>query len=237
MRISLLVLLSVAFLSLFSCKKSNESDPVPPTNLTKREIKIWSGKDTLLVITGTSTTYNAVSENEDIVQVVMKNNELKIVSGIPGTTKIRISDETNTTVEIDIHVLSFSGNWRNIENNASYKGKAIVQTGDPALTSELTDSLTQEANLRYGVIFGGVDQSFVEVVSNKLRREGTYSFTNLRLTFTSNGTSDHYTIIPFSETVVAVSQDLTAYYQSLYPGKNVTRVVMIRYLRFVPLYG
>lgn len=234
MRISLFVLLSVAFLLFFSCKKSNELDPINPIN---KEIKIWSGQDTLLVITGNSTIYSAVSENEDIVQVTMEGKELKIISGIPGVTKIRISDENNTTVEIAIHVLSFSGNWRNIENNASYKGKAIVQTGDPVLTSELTDSLTQEANLRYGVIFGGIDRSFVEVVSNKLRREGTYSFKNLTLTFIANGTSDLYTIIPFSETVVAVYQDLTAHYQSLYPEKNVTKVVMIRYLRLVPLYG
>lgn len=234
MRISLVVLLSVAFLSFFSCKKSNDSDPINPTN---KEIKIWSGQDTLLVITGNSKTYNAVSENEEVAQVTMQNKELKILSGLPGVTKIRITDENNTTVVMDVRVVSFSGNWRSIENNATYKGKVTVQTGDAALTNKLVDSLTLEANLRYGIIFGTIDHSFVEVASNKLRREGSYSFKNLILTFTVNEISDNYTITPFSESMVAVSQDLTHYYQNLYPAKNVTKVVLTRYLRFAPLYG
>lgn len=225
MRTLQLSALLIAFVSFgTSCKKDDDSLKLVPGGV----IGLWAGLDTTITLTG-KQPFTISSDNASISNGIIQGDQLHITTGVPGVATLRVTDGDKRAGVIKVISGTLEMEWRRRETVLPSTASIVVETGDDVLSTELRTTLAAAAEAqvtgRYSIMFeaGG---KFAERTRPGDIIEGTYTFQSRILTLTLPNKVRTYKINPFNISRIYLEEDLTTYYQGLYPGKNVTKVTV-----------
>jgi hypothetical protein len=231
-------------LLLTACSKNNDDQKINPP--PPGPVLLWPGEDSLYTPEGNVQPSQVTSDNEAVVKAAIQGSRIKLSAGIIGTTNIRITDAANHTLPKEVRTMNLAYQWKSVAENEPYKTSVIVEATDGSFAETLHTELVNEAKIPFQLQFvspytDNVNESLFRLIGPNTNGmiEGSFSFVNLTLTLTTNGGKvTIYKVIPYANRrILALREDLTAYYQSLYPGKGITSVIITKHIRNYPPLG
>jgi hypothetical protein len=227
-------------LLLTACSKNNEDlHTIDPPALGP--VLLWPGEDSLFTPEGNPQVTKVSSDNEAVVKATVQGSKIKLSAGITGSTNIRITDNADHTFPREVRSMNLTFQWKSLTNE-TYTTNVTVAATDAAFAQTLSTELTTQATIPLDMSFAITDAStFRYRLANAGNNvvEGSFSFSNLTLTLNRNDSKvEVYQVIPYANRMIlGLRQDLTAYYQSLYPNKGITTVIITRHIKQNPPLG
>lgn len=231
-----LLVLGISTLVLLSCSKSKDNG-APLFDSDK--VRVWAGQDTVITINTSpgsnspTTVYTAASTNEQVASVVVQGNTLLIHTSLPGSATIQVKGPGNNSSTITVYTNSVVGVWRRGATAVGGNADVDILCSDPGTETLLLEQLLEKDTLPQSVAgyeFGNKPAFLFRLLkADKTMTEGTYTFRDLTLTLTEGNNTEVYRLLPLGLKKFGLQQDLTTRYQSLYPGKGITRVIQTRY--------
>ncbi|MDJ1479972.1 hypothetical protein QNI16_05700 [Cytophagaceae bacterium YF14B1] len=230
MKLINLLLFSAFILFFTACtKKETIPEPEPPKETA---IELWLGEDSLYTPENNLVVTQATVAHPDAVSAVVENGKvrLKALQEV-GATYVTLTDATNQSIQIVVWTLT-PYQLKNLVNHATYKPSVKVQAADAATSATITAELEAKIAKPFRMQFrsSGMAIYWEEGVANPL--QASYQFGDLQLEFTVNEVKHLYKVHTHTDrTILALEQDLTAYYQALYPDKGIESVVTTEYVQ------
>lgn len=225
---------------LQSCSKGSRGPETTGPDPLRPEITVlWTGEDSVITIKDFPKINKAVSSDEKVVKVVIKDSGIKLSAGVPGSAVIHITDDENRAVTREVHSMNLNYTWRNRINDPAYKTTVVVKANDPALVENLENQLLLEASIPYAIDFRpdmpekGTD-SFRQITNSSpsVITTGTFIFRDLILELNFTSSTKRYKVIPVkNREMLGLELDLTEHYKVLHPDKGIQKIIVVHYVK------
>lgn len=187
------------------------------------EVALRVGETVTVDIKNAGKNCTAEVDNSNVVTATVKDGHLELYATDEGVTPVRLTNENNETEELLVtSVLDLEGGFWVIENEMNVAGSACSEDLDVGGIVQylLKKNLPFALAKRYAFVANGEEQPIDDDIKSI-----QYKFINGQIVAEDeSGGKCICTIIQRTEKSMTTQEDLTEYYQSLYPGAEITDV-------------
>lgn len=223
--------LVVLIIVLASCDENDSNSIV----IEEKSVTVWIGHETSVAIHSNASTLSVKSDNEKIATAMIKNDSVFIYAHDDyGATTLRITDGSNNEAEIQVHVQTIHGSWKETETD-KYKCEAVVDAEDKEVEALLSQELWEYAAKRLNTIYGFGINDLEIITPNRDRYSGSYQFGNQILTLNYDNSVESYKATLLGLRFILLTQDFTDLYKNQYPEAGISKAIVNRYITYISL--